>query len=241
MFRTSARTRNLLLAGILAVAAAALTALALNRARGGTAVAAPRPTTSVLVATRDLSVGTSLAGALASGAVAPRQVDTQSIESGALTSASAARADVVLQPIYRGEQIVSRRLGASGTGGLPSQLSGRLRVLQVAGDADQLLAATLHAGDHVDVVASVKTGPNSTPYSEVVLRDLLVLQAPQSEGSSSLGGQSLTATVQLTDRQAQRLFYVMRNGDWSFLLRPSTKVTDTRMGPESASSVLEGS
>jgi Flp pilus assembly protein CpaB len=240
MFRTSARTRNLLLAGVLAVAAASLTALALSRAHSGTAVAAPRPTSSVLVATRDLPVGTSLAGALASGAVAPRQVDTQSIAPGALTTASAARADVVLQPIYRGEQVVGRRLGASGTGGLPSQLTGRLRVLQVAGDADQLLADTLHAGDHVDVVASVKTGPSSTPYSEVVLRDLLVLQAPQSAGSSS-SGQSMSATVQLTDRQAQRLFYVMRNGDWSFLLRPATKVADTRMGPESAASVLEGS
>lgn len=239
MSHTRTRRRNLILAGGLAVAAAALTALYLGRDHGATArAAAPVATAPVLVAVHDLSVGTSLSQALASGSLAVRRVDRESISPGALVDVAAARADVVLQPVYAGEQVLSRRVGPSGAAGLPSQLAGALRVFQISGTADQLLAASVRAGDHVDVVASVKSGPDQTPYTQVVLRNILVVRAP-TDGDSSSG--QMSATMQLTDRQAERLFYVQQNGDWSLLLRPAARSTDVPTKPASAASVLQGS
>src|SRR5918996_1120547 len=77
--------------------------------------------------------------------------------------------------------------------GVRAQISGNMRALEVPGDQHQLLAGTLAAGDHIDVVASLKykladvspqtaqsgnRGDVERVASRVVLRDLLVLRAP---------------------------------------------------------------
>jgi Flp pilus assembly protein CpaB len=239
MSDNSYRVRNLSIAAVLALLAALLTMMVVSRASGGTKH--ETGTTSVLVATRDLGIGTSASEALASGGVAERKVSGDAVP-GAVADGAALRGLVVLQPIFRGEQITANRFGPSGAQGLRSELRGPLRVLQVPGDSNQLLAGTLRAGDHVDVVASVKKGTEQSAYARMVLRNLLVLQAPDSSGGSVAGAtDSLSATVQLTDAQAQTLFYVLKNGDWSFALRPASRATNHTTAPATAGSVLAGS
>jgi Flp pilus assembly protein CpaB len=241
MFGTHDRIRNLGAAAILAVFAATLAVLALPRHHAA-AEAAAQPKIRALVATRDLPVGTAVAAALADGALVQKMIPLAAAASGGVENASLVRRDVVLQPVYRDEQLTTRRLGPTGAAGLRSELTGNRRILQVPGDANQLLAGTLRDGDHVDVVASIKAGSQQTPYSRIVLRDLVVLHAPDGVSQSSATGLTPTtaATLELTDRQVQELFFVMKNGDWSFILRPAARAASTIKGAVSAGTVLEG-
>lgn len=228
-----------MLAGLLAGLAGLLTIMSVGRAQGGTREAKATPSLPVLVAARDLPVGLSLDQALARKDVVFQKVIPDLIEPNAVLNPGAVRGKVVVQPIYKGEQLTLVRLGTTGQQGLRAQLTGTTRVMQVSGDAVQLLSGVVHAGDHVDVVASVKEGPQQTPYSKVVIRNLLVITAPVAPTTPTAGStQELSATVQLSDAQAQQLFFVEKNADWSFLLRPATRVQAGATGPTSASTLL---
>jgi pilus assembly protein CpaB len=230
------RLRNFAIAGALALLAALLMSAWVSRAQGR-AETKPAPTAPVLVATHDLPIGTSASAAFRDGRIAIRRLPAESISPAGMTSATSLRGQVVTQPIYAGEQVVASRFGRSGTQGLGASLAGALRAFQVPGEANQLLVGTLEPGDHVDVVANVKTNP-SHPMSRVALRNLVVLRADEAPSSSSGGS---TVTLQLTDKQAQVLLWVTKNADWSFVLRPSSGAKSTAAAPTTQSDVLAGS
>jgi Flp pilus assembly protein CpaB len=230
---TNTRTRNLGIAGALALTAAILTMLSVSRAQGGT-TASSMPSLSVLVATRDLSVGTPVSAALAAGQIVLKKLPAESVAPGSVSGAAGLRGQVVIQPIFKGEQLTASRFGPTAAQGLRANLHGALRAIAVPGDANQLLAGTLQPGDHVDVVANVKLGVS--PKARVSLDDLIVLSAP-----AAVSGTDMTAaTLQLTDKQVQTLFWIMKNGDWSFVLRPSSKAAVTAVRPATAADVLAG-
>src|SRR5205823_4416316 len=108
-------------------------------------------------------------------------------------------------------------------------------------DPNQILAGTLRAGDHVDLVGNMKVddnGSNSRHYDRVVLRDLLVLRAPaaadikQADLSSN---QHYNVMLAVTDSQASKLLFVVKNADpngspdggWALQLRPVTNAADS--------------
>ena len=76
----------------------------------------------------------------------------------------------------------------------------------------------------------------------VVLRDLLVLAAPDDPKNdtsvSASATPTLSATLAVTDRQSQKLFWVMTNGQWSLQLRPVNNPKDSPESVDSSSSVL---
>ena len=61
--------------------------------------------------------------------------------------------------------------------------------------------------------------------SRVVLRNVLVLQAPEEAAQASSVGAppTVTAKLILTDRQAQTLALAMKSSTWFFVLRPTNK------------------
>ena len=74
---------------------------------------------------------------------------------------------------------------------------------------------------------------SSNHVARVVLRNLLVLKAPDtSQISSKIGSnpdQPFAATLAMTDAQAEKFWWVHENGEWTFQLRP---VTDSADSPE---------
>ena len=113
-------------------------------------------------------------------------------------------------------------------------LRGPLRAVQIAGDVNQTLAGTLRVGDRVDIVANVKIGDGSTQQSisRIVLRNIRVLKAPTSTDagshlSTTSTGSNSPVLLAVTDTQVQKLFYVVKNDDWTLELRPVVKVTDS--------------
>jgi hypothetical protein len=91
----------------------------------------------------------------------------------------------------------------------------------------------------VDVVANLTVG-QSDHATRIVLRDVEVLEAPQApKVDQRVNGAVDSALLAIRDTQVQRLFFVMKNADWSLELRPTTNVSDSKRDViETTSSVL---
>ena len=112
-------------------------------------------------------------------------------------------------------------------------------VIAVPGDPTQILAGTLKAGDRVDLVANLSV--DATPgghATRIILRDLTVLQAAGAPSSGPVSQQA-SVILEVTDSQVQRLFYVMKNAEWTLELRPPVDATDGPARLDTLQSVLE--
>jgi pilus assembly protein CpaB len=242
--------RNIGIAAALAICAALLAAYFVKSAQDDTA--SGNALTGVMVASGDIAAGTP-GSELANGRhLERRELPRDSVIPGAIASPSQVAGLVATDTIYAGEQITVRRFTPLAEQGILADLSGNMRAFQVPGTQHQLLAGTLKEGDHVDLVASVKYQPrdlsgagagiDNNVASRIVLRDLLVLRAAEdpgdSSGISSSVAPTLSVTLAVTDRQSQKLFWVMTNGEWSLQLRPLNKPKDSPESVVTVTSVL---
>jgi Flp pilus assembly protein CpaB len=247
------RARNIAVAVVLAIVAALLTGFYVTSYKKN--VQHAEANVSVLVATKDIPQGTSGADVIAKKFLAPQQVLRRSVVPGALSDTKQIEDLIATQPIYAGEQVSARRFQPVTQSGVRSELKGNMRAIQVEGNATQLLAGTLRAHDHVDVVANIKyklndfrgssdsssSGSDDLVATRVVLRDLEVLKAPDAPGASSQLNTSsgdFTVLLRVTDTQAQKLFFVKKNGDFTLQLRPVVDAADSPESVETVGSVL---
>jgi Flp pilus assembly protein CpaB len=233
------RLRNIVIAVVLAVFAALLTMMYVTNYQRH--VDKNVEDVPVLVATQDIPAGTS--GAQAAQRVEERMVEQQDVSPGAVTDRELLKTLVVSQPIYGGEQVTRQRFSSATEIGVRSQLEGNMRAIAVNGDAFQLLAGTLKNGDHVDVVASLKISADKEIHAtRIVLRDLEVLRSSTGSTSGSRlenaneGGLSVLLAV--SDTQVQKLFHVMKHGDWTLQLRPVVDAVDSPETIETAVSLM---
>jgi Flp pilus assembly protein CpaB len=241
MGRLSYNSRKIAIAITLATGAVILMVVYGSQASANGVTTSPGET--VLVATHDIPLGASASKIAGDGWVTTTHMPGGSIAAGALTNVAQLANLVALQPTYRGEQITSKRFGRLQQQGLPSELGGSARIFELSGSATQLLAGTLQRGNRVDVVGSIafpETGQSHV--AAVVLHNLLVVKAPAGETSSGVSGgdNALSAQLQLTPLQAQRLFWLTKNGDWSLLLRPTNSARDRALQPVTAANLVAG-
>lgn len=244
------QTRNIGIAAVLAVLAALLTAYFVKSAQDD--AASGNVLTEVLVAAGDIVAGTPGSDLSTGSELEVKEVPRDSVIPGAVASTQQVADLVATDTIYAGEQVTVRRFRPLAEQGILANLNGNARAFQVPGTQHQLLAGTLKEGDRVDVVASIKydandlagsgTGVNEEVASRIVLRDLLVLTAPADPdddgGIASSVAPTLSATLAVTDRQSQKLFWVMTNAEWSLQLRPLNKPKDSPESVDTVSSVL---
>ena len=194
---------------------------------------------TVLVAARDIPAGTSGADVIDKKMLKEQTVPRKSRIPGAISSPDLLAQYVATQDIYQGEQVSTRRFAPPQEQGIRAQIKGTQRAYQLEGDANQLMAGTIKAGDHVDVVGTwgIKN-PNGDEaiVSRVILRNLLVMTAPEgtSGGSTVTNPASGGETVQLrvTDAQSQKLIWIEKNSadsgaGWHLELRPPTNSLDS--------------
>jgi Flp pilus assembly protein CpaB len=193
---------------------------------------------SVLVAARDIPAGTTGAEVVGQHYLTTETVPRRTVVPGAVSSSDQLNNLVVTQQIFSGEQVTTRAFGTPTELGIRAQIRGNERAFQLAGDENALLAGTLKEGDHVDVVADWSSGGNnSSALSKIILRNVLVLQAPQTPTSSShLGSSNDNFSVQLrvTDAQSQKLWWAEQEGKVSLEIRPPADSTDSFTGPDNA-------
>ena len=183
---------------------------------------------TVLVAARDIPAGTSGADVVDQKMLKEQTVPRKAVVAGAISSPSQLSQYVATQDVFEGEQVSTRRFSPPAEQGIRAQIKGTQRAYQITGDAHQLLAGTIQAGDHVDVVG---TWDSPSTVARVVLRNLLVLRAPTGVGSTAKlaeGGESVQLRV--TDSQSQKLIWIEKNGKdggWHLELRPPSNSLDS--------------
>jgi Flp pilus assembly protein CpaB len=198
----------------------------------------------VYVAAKDIPAGTSGAEVVDQHMLKKVTVPKKAIVAGAISSPEQLSQYIATQDVYEGEQVSTRRFAPPKEQGIRAQIKGTQRAYQVEGDQHQLLAGTLKAGDHVDVVATwgIKVPGTSggsdddAIVSRDVIRDVLVLtpaEAGTGGGAVTSSSQS-SAFVQLrmTDWQAQKMIWVQKNtvdnGEgWHLALRPPNGSLDS--------------
>jgi Flp pilus assembly protein CpaB len=200
-------------------------------------------TVKVFVAKRDIPQGTTGTELIKHGAIGTTDVVQRTVVPGAISSIDQVQTLLTTQPIYAGEQITLRRFASHQQQGIRSQLHGPLRAVALPGTADQLLAGTLKDGDHVDLIANLKTGDCTTCFAvRDVARNVLVLHAPGGvTPESKVSTNGLSAILAVSDRkEAQKIWYAVENSaGWALQLRPVANATEPSIAVEGIHSLLE--
>lgn len=243
--------RNVVIAVVLGLLAAVLTMAYVTNYRKS--VQHGQQDVGVLVASADIPAGTSGAAIVSGHMLVRKTIPRSALVPGAISSPDQIAKLVSTQEVMVGEQVTKSRFGDANELGVRAQLKGTLRAIQVAADPNQVLAGTLRAGDHVDVVGNLKVdtsgGSNSKHYDRVVLRNLLVLRAPtvpDAKTSDLNTTQKYSVMLAVTDSQASKLLFVVKNSDpnsspdggWALQLRPVTNGADSPENVESIDSIL---
>jgi Flp pilus assembly protein CpaB len=241
------RLRNIAIAVALAVLAAMIVSFYVKQQKED--LQRGQTLTAVYVAKEDIPAGTP--GSEIASKVEQVEVTKDAAAPGAIVSPSDLEGKVSTEQIYANEQVSLLRFSNPTEQGIRAKLTGTLRAVQVPGDEHQLLAGTLKDGDRVDLVANLKYklvnfgksggGAQDNVATRVVLRDLLVLQATEAAGDAkrlSSDSQDKFVLLALTDAQAQKLFFVMKNGEWTLQLRPTTDPADSPESIETVATVL---
>jgi pilus assembly protein CpaB len=247
------RLLSILVAVVLAGTAAGLVALYVTSYRDR--VDAGGDTVDVWVADRDIPEGTSAAQVASGKFLRQEAALRRSVVPGAISAPTQLGDVVAAQTIFAGSQVSERQFRPAAQQGVLAQLTGTMRAFALPGTPLQLLAGMLRTGNHVDVVANIeyKVTPRRSDgklaqasedrnrvAARVILRDLLVLRAPQKvEAATAEGGGPLySVSLAVSDSQVQKLFFAMENGDWSLALRPGDHPQDSPDSVETIESVL---
>jgi Flp pilus assembly protein CpaB len=188
---------------------------------------------TVLVAARDIPAGTAGADIIDQKMLKEQTVPRKSIVAGAISTPDQLSQYVATQDVYEGEQVTTARFAPPKEQGIRAQIKATQRAYELSGDAHQLLAGTLKERDYVDVVGTwtIKNGQDEdAPVSRVILRNLLVLRAPQgtsNEKITSPGSGAESVQLRLTDSQAQKLMWIQEHGEYQLTLRPPTNALDS--------------
>lgn len=233
------RIRNVVIAVGLALVAMMLTLLYVTNYRRS--VQRSAGTVQVYVAAHDIPANTPGSQIVKQRDLRLEDVKRSDVVPGAISSPSQVANLLLSSPLYAGEQVTLRRFTDAAAQGIRARLHGTMRAIQVGGDPNQLLVGTLQTGDHVDLVASLRLNANTTAAASlIVLRDLPVLSAPTTTTASKLSSPGAASSVILgvSDTQVQRLFYVLKNADWSLELRPVVNAADSAPRVETAKTIL---
>jgi Flp pilus assembly protein CpaB len=224
------RLRNIGIAIALAVVAALLTTFYVTNYKRS--VQHGESKVPVYVASHDIELGTSGSDVARGGMLRVEQVPRRSVVPGAISQPDQIEKLVAVDKIYAGEQVSTNRFRPVQEQGVQAQLKGNLRALEVPATGPQLLNGTLKDGDRVDILGNWLLPETSQNHvSRVLLRNILVLQAPSTNTvTSHLGSnpnEGFTVMLAMTDSQATKFWWVVNNGDWSLQLRPITDPSDS--------------
>ena len=222
------RTRNILVASGLALLAIVFMVVYVSKARNGSASDVGKGLVSVLFAAQDIHAGTPGA-TLQNGALVTKEVPQSAVAPDSIASPQSVAGQVATQDILAGEPVTTRKFGPIAAAGVRSRIEGMQRVVQVAGDENQVLDGTLQPGDRVDVIGSWNAPENcgSCHVTRVVAANVLVVATSAEVGASDQQGQA-PVQLRLTNGQVNRVFWLSKNGDWWLALRPVVKPAERR-------------
>jgi|SRR5215208_619833 len=231
------RTRNIVAASGLALVAVIFMLIYVSKSRSSSGDVSGKSLVTVLLAKHDIDAGTP-GSTLQVGAFTVKRVPRAAAAPERIASPRTFRGQVATQDILAGEQATARKFGPIAAAGVRSRIRGFQRVVQLSGDANQILDGTLEAGDRVDVLGSwTPPGCATCRLSGVIVRNALVLKTSSDLGSSK--SDAVPLQLRLTDEEANLVFWVQKNGAWWLMLRPVVNSRDNSLSSGTASSILQ--
>jgi len=217
MFRRSPRALAFW-AAALAVAVVTAAVVASDLASIHRRAAGLGPVESVVVATRDLTVGMRLAAR----DVTLRSVHRSQLPAGAIVDRAAVRSRVVAVPVLRGGFVAQRNLAPRRRTGLDGIVPEGMRAIRV----DVAGALVPRVGASVDVLASYQSSGDRAGATEVVAAGALVLGVDRREGGGT--GRSGDGVTLLVDAdEARSLADAQANGVLTLALVPPEDATQS--------------
>lgn len=173
-------------------------------------------TTQVVVASRDIDLGSVLNASMLQGATWP----SGSIPSGAISDLKAVDGRVVKTSVLRGEPILDAKLAPEGTkGGLSAVIGEGKRAITVKVNEVIGVAGFALPGNYVDVMVNTQD-EQEKPISKIVLEKILVLAVAQEAGRDETKPKVVSAvTLEVTPEQAEKLDLARSIGSLSLVLR----------------------
>ena len=205
---------------------------------------------TVLVAKSEIPAGTQVKDAIAAGNFTTRQVVKSDEVTGALTSTSQLNSSLATASVIQPQsQITASMFKTSNNNPIVTQLNGLDRAVQIALNPNAVLAGTLQAGDHIDIVAFCSLHPTSNnsnlgeeDVGRMIMTDVPVLSTTSSgvaSGALAADSQSANASgtldgtngqgviLKLSQPQVATLLYTMHYcGIW-MVDRPATGALDS--------------
>ena len=139
---------------------------------------------------------------------------------------------VVSQTIYHAQQVPSAVFQPPLSTGTSLQIRATERAISIPVDTDSGLVGTLHDGDHVDVLLAYKGDNGGVSFTRPLLRNVLVLTAPDAKGGDG------HVLLKLTDVDSTKLLYAEQYQKVWLVERPKTQAQDSPAALETASTVL---
>jgi pilus assembly protein CpaB len=245
------RMRNILIAVALAGFAALLVTFYISNYKSS--VQHQQASVTVLVAARDIPQNTTGADVIGKNMLKTQQVARSAVVPGAISSADQIKTSVATQTTYAGEQITTARFGPVVQQGIPGQITGTQRAVQISGDPSQTLAGVIQPGDYIDFEGTVGVdlgGNNSFAFSRTIVRNLKVLAVqtpvdPATKITAGGGGTGDSAVLlRMTDAQAQKIMLIVTAAHgasaayWTLELRPGLKSEDSPSSIETPFTIL---
>jgi pilus assembly protein CpaB len=193
-------------------------------------------TIKVVVATRDLQIGTRLQ---------PGMLETVNWPSAApikspLTSNEQAFDRVINMPVLRGEPILETKLAAVGQqGGLSSVLKDGKRAVTVKVNEIVGVAGFALPGNYVDVMANIPDKDNN-PISKIVLERIQILAVAQDIANSENKPRVVSAvTLEVTPQEAEIIDLARSVGALSLVLRSQVDIANVETSGSRKSDLLQ--
>jgi pilus assembly protein CpaB len=224
-----------------ALVAAVGSALLLTRYMEARTAAARVPTRAVVVAEKDLPVGSELRPEQLRAIAWPQA----SRPEGAFEDPKALEGKMLAVRVYKGEAILPTKLaGADGGTGLSALLPPGMRAVAVRVDDVVGVAGFVHPGDSVDVIATLRTEAGSGPTfaSKVILQNIKVLAVGKDLDSRSKAQekvvQATVATLMVDAEQSERLALAASQGKLLLTLRGTADADEVATRGANASVLL---
>jgi pilus assembly protein CpaB len=193
-------------------------------------------TIKVVVATRDLQIGTRLQAGMLETVVWPSAAPIKS----PLTSTEQAFDRVVNMPVLRGEPILESKLAAIGQqGGLSSVLKDGKRAVTVKVNEIVGVAGFALPGNYVDVMANIPDKDNN-PISKIVLERIQILAVAQDIANSENKPRVVSAvTLEVTPQEAEIIDLARSVGALSLVLRSQVDIANVETSGSRKSDLLQ--
>ena len=208
-------SRNLIISFVLAVAAAGALFAYTSHVRKSAESGAD--TVTVIVATHEVPVGTTVDDARSQGYLSYQSVRQSDVADGAITSFAAVAGQVVTQSLYNGDQLTVNRVGAPRTQSPAYRVRGNLRAIRVPFNPNSGLLSDLSVNDHVDVMTSYRK--NDKVFTYLAVPDALVLEvdAPTVNSAATTGSDGGSVLLAVTEQQSLFIANALANssGDQS--------------------------